>query len=79
MNRKQYLEIRKSGQITLDLVYDYYKIHNKREDLNFPIEQFAQLFQAYVNYGMFNPQSMFEYYDRKFNRSSRYLIGRRQH
>jgi len=70
MNREQYLQMRSSNQISIELIYDYYNKFNNIEEYKFNIQSFAGLFQQFTSYFGFNPNSLFEYYDKEFKINS---------
>lgn len=66
MEREDYLILRKNNQINLEFTYEYYNIMNRDENKKYSIEEFAQLFQAYVNMLGINLVKIYEYFDAKF-------------
>jgi len=68
MTKTDWLNIKKRGQYTLDLLWDYWK-NNRKETYNNPTEaEFKKAIQVYIqNGGRFNQAEINLYYDIKFH------------
>lgn len=68
MDKQFYLGCLKTGAFTVDVFYDYYKEHNKREEYNFDIINFNNLFNQYISiYGVNKAiNTIKQYYNIKF-------------
>jgi len=49
MNRQEYLELRKKGAITNELLYEYYTVYNEKTIFNMTFSEFSDYIFQYVN------------------------------
>lgn len=68
MDKNQYLNYFKTGQFDIQIFYNYYIEHNKKEEYNFSLLEFHSHFNQYVSiYGTNNAiATIKQYYDVKF-------------
>ena len=65
MNKQEWLQIKTSQQMSVELFYEYYKIHNKKDTVMEP-QEFTNNFQIYVHHIRIIPtKRIIEYFDQK--------------
>ncbi len=65
MNKQEWLFIKQTKQVPMELFYEFYLIHNDKEVV-MEREDFREKLQMYVNtIGRIPIQKMFEYYDKQ--------------
>ena len=69
MDRQEYLNLRKNNY-TLNILYDYYNIHNKKSNLSMDINEFNHYITQYLNklsaYVDRIIENVYRYYEDKF-------------
>jgi len=65
MDKQEWLAIKASKQMPMELFYEFYKEHNKEEEMT--PEEFRNKFQNHVyRVGHIPTEKIIEYYDQKF-------------
>lgn len=65
MTKEQYLHLRNSGQIDLNLAWEYYN-EVEHPSPKLPQQHFFQLFQMWLGMGVATMEKFYKHYDVKF-------------
>ena len=69
MTREEYITMIKTNNFSIELFYEYYTKHNKKDEFSVPINVFDNLFRQYIHLvgGGNIVGTIRSYYDVKFN------------
>lgn len=68
MNKQDWLKIKKSGQLNIEMLFEFWEKNKKPSYKKLEINEFSNLITEYFNNGgQFSFKKLEEYFDKKFN------------